>query len=64
MKAPCKECGEREIGCHGKCELYRRYKLRRNAESAYAYRIKKREEAANDALFESCQRMKRRSRKR
>ncbi len=22
MKYPCKECGERTIGCHGYCEKY------------------------------------------
>lgn len=25
MKIPCHECGEREAGCHGKCERYAEY---------------------------------------
>lgn len=25
MVAPCKDCVEREIGCHSKCELYKEY---------------------------------------
>lgn len=25
MVAPCKGCEKREIGCHGKCELYQTY---------------------------------------
>lgn len=24
-KAPCKECTERHIGCHGKCEAYKAF---------------------------------------
>lgn len=23
--APCKDCRNRQLGCHGKCELYQRY---------------------------------------
>jgi hypothetical protein len=26
MKTPCKDCGYRTIGCHGKCESYKQYK--------------------------------------
>lgn len=26
MKTPCKDCGYRTIGCHGKCERYKQYK--------------------------------------
>lgn len=25
MAAPCRECPFREVGCHGKCELYREW---------------------------------------
>lgn len=32
MKAPCKDCPDREVGCHGKCEKYARYKAERNEE--------------------------------
>lgn len=23
---PCKDCKDRKIGCHGKCELYKKYR--------------------------------------
>ena len=26
MKAPCKNCEKRYIGCHGRCEKYLKYK--------------------------------------
>ena len=26
MTAPCKNCGDREIGCHSKCEKYRTFR--------------------------------------
>lgn len=29
MKIPCHDCGEREAGCHGKCERYAEYNARR-----------------------------------
>lgn len=25
--SPCKECTERSIGCHGKCEKYKKYRV-------------------------------------
>lgn len=26
MMSPCKDCGDREIGCHSKCEKYKAFK--------------------------------------
>ena len=26
MTAPCKNCGDREIGCHSKCEKYKTFR--------------------------------------
>lgn len=26
MMSPCKGCGDREIGCHSKCEKYKAFK--------------------------------------
>lgn len=25
-KAPCKDCTEREVGCHGRCERYKAWR--------------------------------------
>lgn len=32
MKAPCKDCPDREVGCHGKCDKYAQFKEERNKE--------------------------------
>lgn len=32
MKAPCKDCEFRTIGCHSTCAAYIKYSLRRKAE--------------------------------
>lgn len=29
--SPCKDCPDREIGCHGKCERYQEYATKRAA---------------------------------
>lgn len=26
MNAPCKDCGDRKIGCHGQCKKYLEYR--------------------------------------
>ena len=30
IKAPCKNCPDRELGCHGKCEKYQEYRTKVN----------------------------------
>lgn len=42
MHAPCKDCPEREIGCHARCEKYQEYvkakaaaKAREKADKAF-----------------------------
>ena len=42
--APCMGCGEREVGCHGRCERYREFEQERQAE--YEKRLKKSQEHA------------------
>jgi len=32
LSAPCKDCEDRGVGCHGKCEKYRAYKERMSEE--------------------------------
>lgn len=33
---PCKDCDQREIGCHAKCDLYNSWKqIQQQAKSAY-----------------------------
>ena len=34
MRCPCQDCGDREIGCHAKCERYKEWKQARQDETA------------------------------
>lgn len=60
-KAPCKDCGDREIGCHSQCEKYKAY-------SFYNEEIKSKQHLENlskTIMFEGFKRIEkyRRSRK-
>lgn len=39
-QAPCKDCKERELGCHSKCEKYLAFKLERDKEQEQIRKIK------------------------
>lgn len=41
MKAPCKDCEKRYLGCHSKCEEYQAFT--KYNEARYAARLKERE---------------------
>jgi hypothetical protein len=64
MKAPCKDCDAREIGCHGKCEDYKHYKAHKLAEWIYATRNKRKEELADRVHFDNVTRTQKRARHR
>lgn len=34
LRAPCKDCPDRHLGCHGTCEKYQEYKKRHDEEVA------------------------------
>ena len=34
MKSPCKDCADREIGCHGTCEKYQYFQKHHKEEKA------------------------------
>ena len=40
LRGPCKDCGEREPGCHAKCEKYKAFRVERDA-----FNARKREES-------------------
>ena len=55
MKAPCKGCPDRAVGCHGKCEQYTAYR-----EIMERERNRRRVEAqANDATARAVERVSR-----
>ena len=37
MQAPCKDCKDRVVGCHGKCEKYQEFKISHEAEKTAIY---------------------------
>ena len=43
MKAPCKDCPNRQVGCHSSCKAYQEFSAER--ESVREARLKQREES-------------------
>lgn len=54
MKNPCKNCPEREVGCHSRCEPYKAYKAVWEKLRKKAYR----ERDINYARFDGSERLK------
>ena len=48
--APCRGCAEREVGCHGRCPRYARWKEERDGAGAAA----RMERMANEVIAGSC----------
>lgn len=46
--APCKDCAERAVGCHGTCEKYKDWKKNEGAEKAKMIKAYKTERALED----------------
>lgn len=46
MKAPCKDCPDRQLDCHSKCERYKAYQEEREA-----YREKKKQATMADCYI-------------
>lgn len=43
MVAPCKDCPDRYVGCHGNCEKYKEYKAQLDSMRDQAYQIRAKE---------------------
>ena len=39
LTAPCKDCTDRSVGCHGKCEKYQAYRVK--VDEMYMLRVEK-----------------------
>ncbi len=37
--APCRDCADRKVGCHGNCELYKEFKEMCNQINAERHRV-------------------------
>lgn len=41
MKIPCKDCQDRKLGCHGKCDKYSEYRKCQDEANAKRYKAQK-----------------------
>jgi len=46
-QAPCKDCTKRELGCHGKCELYKEFQVETQE---FKRNIKKQKRESNEHI--------------
>lgn len=53
IKAPCKGCTDRVLGCHGKCDRYKAYRARIDS----ANEKKRRENDIEDAVYAGKERL-------
>lgn len=50
VKSPCKECCDRQVGCHGSCGAYKNYHDKLNQIRAKEIKFKRLENACNSIL--------------
>lgn len=48
LKAPCKDCADRHIGCHGECEKYIKYKQEHAEMQTFIRRLDEERQAVYD----------------
>lgn len=58
MKAPCKDCENREVGCHSKCEEYIEWKTEEGALNKKIARERLADWQANMRTHEAIRRMR------
>lgn len=58
IQAPCKDCAERHLNCHGSCSKYAEYQEVKKTETLKAYRHYKSERAFDLGNIQSKQRVK------
>lgn len=56
---PCKDCTQREIGCHANCNLYKQYKDEYEREKARISECRNKERLIKDYTISSYRRMQR-----
>ena len=59
IKAPCKGCMDRVLGCHDNCEKYQEYKAKNDA----ARKVRQQEQDVTIARIQNIQRVYRKLRK-
>ena len=59
IKAPCKGCIDRFLGCYAKCEKYNNYKNNLNAKNTMIREAKIKNNMFNDFKYESIRKMQR-----
>lgn len=58
--SPCKDCPDREVGCHGKCEKYINYQKENSEVKKYIAKEKKKNNVLNSHQIEEVRKTKRR----
>jgi len=46
---PCKECGKREIGCHGQCGEYREWRAQHDERREARFKERKQKDTVSEA---------------
>lgn len=60
IKAPCKDCENRYVGCHDRCKKYQEYKKQSDEERENAHALKAEEMKILDSIIAGGKRMKNR----
>ncbi len=63
MRAPCKECPDRKIGCHSECARYITYRAEKDEERAKRMELHRVNEAVKDGMERCCKPWKRKTRR-
>lgn len=63
MTCPCGVCEERFVGCHAKCEAYKRWHAERDAEVLARFEERTRDRKVAEYNRENVERYRRRKRK-
>lgn len=58
IKAPCMDCRNRQIGCHGKCELYKHYQEEKRKEKTIMKKFRDEENHMRGYKEEKAKRLK------
>ena len=60
METPCKDCEDREIGCHGKCEKYKEHQERCKEDRGKRFEAYAPAHLVDKYVIDGCNRRKRR----
>ena len=62
-KAPCKDCPDRQVGCHSTCEKYLTFRKKRNELNESIYKQREKEYAEYQRYVQSLKRKDKQNKK-